>query len=256
MRDLIFATTLISILLLAGLVQAGPANAPDNATVASEIRERYKRNLELWRKMTPEQQQRLRERHERWRNMSPDERRRIRKNFRRFRRMKQARRHALLRARNMMSNLEPKMREELRGRMHWLRRMPPEVRQRHMQRLRAARELLKEEYEGLREFPPHSPEARRHLMQLRMMGKVLHRLRPEQMEQLKNLPSEERREAIRKLVDKMRQEGPPHGERHGRPGLHRGGPERRNRRGGPRGRGERLRPGRDRPEAPPPEPQQ
>ncbi len=256
MRDLILATTLTSILLFAGLVQADPVNAADNAVVADQTRRHYRRNLELWRKMTPEQQQRLRERHERWRKMSPDERRRIRKNFRRFKRMKQARRHALLRARNMMDNLQPQMREELRRRMHWLRRVPPEVRRRHMQRLRAIRQLLKDEYEGLREFPPRSPEARRHLMQLRMMGKVLHRLRPEQLEGLKNLPPEERREAIRKLVDQMRQEGPPHGERHGRPGPRRGGPERRNRRGGPRRRGELSRPGRRQGEAAPPEPQQ
>ena len=210
MRKLLLTALLLCAWMATASAAPQATETPDNTTIEKPLAdngngERYHRNLERWRKMTPEQHERLRERHERWKKMSEEERARILENYRRLKKMGPERQQAVIRARRVMAKLEPKTREELHEHMMRMRRMPPERRHEMMRQVNQVRQVLAEDYEQLRELPPHTPEARQMVMQLRHKGRWLRRLDPETIERLRNLPPEERREELQKLMEKIQQ---------------------------------------------------
>jgi len=197
--------------------QATPegAHAAGDNTQAATAEERFQKNLERWQKMTDAERAKIRERYARWIKMSPEQRQRIRENYRRFKSLSPEKQQALLRARSMMGQLQQQTHEALRQHLQHFQQMPPEQRQRLIQRMKAVHELLKEDFEQIKQFPPNAPEAQPLVRELRVKGMALGHLPPAEIERLKNLSPEERREAIGKLVEEWKSKPHPNPERMG-----------------------------------------
>jgi phosphoserine phosphatase len=198
--------------------QAAPGTsqaAPDIAQPAAGNDEHFQRNLERWHKMTAEEQTKIRERYSRWVKMSSEQRQRILENWRRFRNLPSEKQQALLRARSMMGQLQQQSHEALRQHLQHFQQMPPEERQRIIQRMKAVHELLKEDFEQVKQLAPNAPETQPLVRELRVKGMALGHLPPAEIERLKNLTPEERRETIGKLVEEWKSKPHPNPERMG-----------------------------------------
>ena len=216
-RTVLFVILMAS-LALGAAAQAQPAELPAGPQFApapaADNGERFQRNLEQWRQMTPEQRAKIRQLFERWKNLTEEERQRIRQNFERFRKMQQDKQQAILRARQMMSHLQEKAREQLERRMREIEQMPPERRQLVMQKLVAIQTILREDLEQLQALPPTSSEARQLVVQTRWKAMILHAIPPEMIERLKAMPPEARQDALQRLLNERRQMFAPNPEGH------------------------------------------
>ena len=195
-------------------VSEKPQAAPD-ITQPAGAEERFQKNLERWQKMTQEERTKIRERYARWVKMSPEQRQSILENFRRFKGLSPEKQQALLRARSMMGQLQQQSHEALQQHLQHFQQMPLEQRQRLIQRMKAVHDLLKEDFEQVKQFPPNAPEAQPLVRELRVKGLALGHLPPAEIERLKNLSPEERREAIGKLVEEWKSKPHPNPERMG-----------------------------------------
>lgn len=207
---------LISSFAAGAWAQPEPPAGPEGGAPENGNGERFRRNLERWKNMTPGHREELRRRLQQWKNMSEEERRRVRENYRRFRKMKEEQQEPVLRAKRVMAVLQDSTRRELHRRMRRIRKLPPERRRHLFGRMETVRRLLQEDYHRLREIPPHSPQAPRAVRQLRRRGAMLHHLPPQQLEELRKLTPEERRKAIDGLMEEWKPEPPPEGTRPGR----------------------------------------
>ena len=148
-------------LLAAALLAAGPALADEGASRD----ERFRKNLEAWQRMSPEEQATVKRRFEVWKKLPADERETITRGIARI------------------ETMPDEDREAIRLRLQRLSNLPPQERQRVEQRVERMKKT-----EG----------RRREVIQ--GVGELVHLLPPETRRALRAIEPERRKETIRQLA--------------------------------------------------------
>ena len=158
-----------------------------------------------WEKMTPEQRQQMRERMKQWRAMTPEQQEKVRKNMERFHQLTPEQREKLMEARRKWDKVPPDMRRRMRQQFDRWHEMPLEARQRVMQHMTMAKDLLKSDFEKLKETPEGNRDAVHKVIHQKL--RALMGLRGEQFNEFRKLSPADQATKLKELMKNLPPEG-------------------------------------------------